>query len=312
MTQALRHVYFTEKWASTSQVQKPRNQWGELVLEPPPQQAYDIDFSAISKSMSNQRDAFPEGMRQSGARVVWIHRKYAELLEIFRPGLKILRRATGKYYTTIEVEERKSYYRCICEEIHELKPSRTSSNGITYFDALNRSVRLAVALGMRLPSELVIPSHDSMGFAPGETYAVVNFLRARRVGYPWYRNERLASEIGVEAEYYKRTSTQLEMVVRCECYGPGAYDHVLLLAQWWVSQEGTAFLSLIRAAEIGWGEDVELGHIESGPVQRLDEFISAEWESRAAQDVTLGAISTLNQIQILGVVSDDWTVWIEE
>lgn len=311
MTRALRQTQLRERWASSSYRIDQRNQWGESIDDPTSMIQYDIDFFATSKPLFDQRDPMAEGMRRSGSRVVWIHQAYTDHFHAFEPGLKLLRRRTGRCYTIIDIEEWPSYYRCMCEAVHQIESTQDQISGVTYLQGLNRAVRLAVAEGTELSSSSVIPSHDSSDFAPNETYATVNFLRARRVGHPWYHEEPRVSEKG-DTIYHQYTFTQLEIVIRCECYGPTAYDRLLLLAQWWASPKGLLFLPVVTAAQTGWKGNIQLGHIASGPVQRLDALVSSEWESRAAQDVTLGTIATMIQTEEVGVLDDDWTIWVEE
>ena len=181
----------------------------------------------------------------------------------------------------------------------------------TFLDAVQRAIRLAVSHGTDLSSASVVPSHDSDGFAPGETYATVNLLRVARRGHPWYRHvveytdasdaggDPDEGEIVIESQKHDYTHTQLEIVARCECYGPGAYDRMLNLAQWWTSRDGERYMPNVIGEWVGYEDDLALGHLASGPVQRLDDLVSAEWESRASQDVTIGVIATITQVHAL-------------
>jgi len=140
-------------------------------------------------------------------------------------------------------------------------------------DVVDAAARGYVAAGSGLAGELVVPG-DSDGPAPAELYATVLLVSSQREGRAQVRYE------GDRAT----TIASYAVVYQVQWYRAGAYEAAARFRQWTESPGG-----VMQARQRG------LHYSSCSDVTQIDSIISAEWEERAAVDLTVGHYRTLMQ-----------------
>jgi len=144
-------------------------------------------------------------------------------------------------------------------------------------DIVDQAVRDYVAVGSGLSGERVLHG-NSDGPAPVDAYATVLLTTSRREGRAQVRYAEVGNTI------HATTIASFALMYQIQWYRDGAHEMAVRFRQWTESPGG-----VMCASQHG------LYYSSCSEVVQIDSIISAEWEERAAVDLTMGHYRSLTQ-----------------